>query len=121
MDQLNRLTNAEERGQPGSIPWHAQTAGATVAAFQPRSEGLSPAEVQRRLERHGYNRMPEGVRRSAFTRFFAHFNNVLIYVLFAAATVTALLGHWVDTLLVLEGGKRLWGDAGLRKPAFERH
>ena len=34
-------------------------------------------------------------------RFLAHFNDVLIYVLLAAAVLTAVMGHWVDTLVIL--------------------
>ncbi len=34
-------------------------------------------------------------------RFLAHFNDVLIYVLLAAAALTAIMGHWVDTTVIL--------------------
>ncbi len=34
-------------------------------------------------------------------RFLAQFENLLIYVLIAAAAVTAALGHWVDTGVIL--------------------
>jgi magnesium-transporting ATPase (P-type) len=34
-------------------------------------------------------------------RFLAHFNDVLIYILLAAAVVTGAMGHWVDTLVIL--------------------
>jgi magnesium-transporting ATPase (P-type) len=37
----------------------------------------------------------------AWLRFLAHFNDVLIYVLLAAAVLTAVMGHWVDTLVIL--------------------
>ena len=30
-------------------------------------------------------------------RLLRQFNNLLLYVLMAAATVTAFMGHWVDT------------------------
>ncbi|PVE25453.1 carbonate dehydratase [Microvirga sp. KLBC 81] len=101
MDQVNRLNHVDGRRPPGSIPWHAETAEATVAAFETCPEGLNSDEVRRRLELHGYNRMPEGERRSALSRFRAQFNHVLIYVLLGAATVTVLLGHWVDTAVIL--------------------
>ncbi|SCY93114.1 HAD-IC family P-type ATPase [Microvirga guangxiensis] len=87
--------------QPEPTPWHAATASGTLAAFGTRHEGLNPAEVRRRLERHGYNRMPEGERRTALSRFLSQFNNVLILVLLAAAVVTALLGHVIDTSVIL--------------------
>ena len=34
-------------------------------------------------------------------RFFKHFNDALIYVLLAAAVITGVQGHWIDTALIL--------------------
>ena len=34
-------------------------------------------------------------------RFAQQFHNILIYVLLGCAAVTALLGHWVDTAVIL--------------------
>ena len=34
-------------------------------------------------------------------RFLLHFHNLLIYVLLVSAFITALLGHWVDTTVIL--------------------
>ncbi|HEU6441420.1 MAG TPA: HAD-IC family P-type ATPase, partial [Microvirga sp.] len=101
MDQVDMRDRADEPRQLGFVPWHAESVAATLAAFDADSDGLRSAEVRRRLERYGYNRMPEGEGRSALVRFLAQFNNVLIYVLLAAAVVTALLGHWVDTAVIL--------------------
>ena len=39
--------------------------------------------------------------RSAWTRLFAQFHNVLIYVLLAAGVVTLLLGHVVDASVIV--------------------
>jgi magnesium-transporting ATPase (P-type) len=64
-------------------------------------QGLSAAEARHRLARHGPNRLPAAKGRHPLLRFAAQFNNVLIYVLLAAATVTALLGHAVDTGVIL--------------------
>ncbi|SCY97324.1 cation-transporting P-type ATPase [Microvirga guangxiensis] len=85
----------------GASPWHAGSVEATLAASDAKPEGLSVAEVSRRLDLHGYNRMPEGKRRSALSQFLSQFHNVLIYVLLGAAAVTALLGHWVDAAVIL--------------------
>lgn len=63
--------------------------------------GLSEAEAQRRLAVHGPNRLPAGRRRSALMRFALQFHNVLIYVLLAAAFVTALMQHWIDTAVIV--------------------
>jgi N-methylhydantoinase A/oxoprolinase/acetone carboxylase beta subunit len=63
--------------------------------------GLSEAEAERRLAVHGPNRLPAGMRRSALMRFALQFHNVLIYVLLAAAFVTALMQHWIDTAVIV--------------------
>ncbi|WP_018408039.1 HAD-IC family P-type ATPase [Methylocystis rosea] len=63
--------------------------------------GLSKAEAERRLAVHGPNRLPAGRRRSALLRFALQFHNVLIYVLLAAAFVTALMQHWIDTAVIV--------------------
>ncbi|MGJ0453856.1 MAG: HAD-IC family P-type ATPase [Methylocystis sp.] len=63
--------------------------------------GLSEAEAERRLAVHGPNRLPAGRRRSPLMRFALQFHNVLIYVLLAAAFVTALMQHWIDTAVIV--------------------
>ena len=62
--------------------------------------GLASEEAERRLEEHGANRLPERVAKSALTRLLLQFHNVLIYILIAAAVVTALLGQWIDTAVI---------------------
>jgi magnesium-transporting ATPase (P-type) len=81
--------------------WHALAAEEALACLESRPEGLSEAEAQQRLAVHGPNRLPPPQRRSPLRRFLAQFHNVLIYVLLAAAVITALLGHWVDCGVIL--------------------
>ena len=76
--------------------WHAEDTEKAFATLQTSSEGLSNEEVADRLARFGPNRLTETKSRGPLLRFFAQFHNVLIYVLIAAAIVTALLQHWVD-------------------------
>ncbi|HEY9056219.1 MAG TPA: cation-transporting P-type ATPase [Aurantimonas sp.] len=63
--------------------------------------GLGSEEAAVRLHTHGRNCLLEPPRRSTLLRFLGHFHNVLIYVLIAAAVVTAALQHWVDTGVIL--------------------
>lgn len=76
---------------------------ATIAAELETSleNGLSELEAAERLERFGPNRLPEPPRESLLIRFLKHFNDILIYVLFASALVTLVLGHYVDTAVIL--------------------
>jgi magnesium-transporting ATPase (P-type) len=84
-----------------SLPWHARTAEEVLAALETPESGLDQAEAEARLARHGPNALPEAGRRSALRRLLAQFENVLIQILLVSAAVTALLGHWVDTSVIV--------------------
>ncbi|WP_407692420.1 cation-transporting P-type ATPase [Rhabdonatronobacter sediminivivens] len=64
-------------------------------------KGLSASEAAARLDKHGPNKLPEAERRSTLMRFVVQFHNVLIYVLLGAALIKALMGHWIDTGVIL--------------------
>ena len=80
---------------------HAVDAAAVLDALGAGETGLTRAEAAARLEKHGPNRLPEPARRPVAVRFLLHFNNVLIYVLLGSAVITALLGHFIDTGVIL--------------------
>ncbi|WP_165041499.1 cation-transporting P-type ATPase [Dysgonomonas sp. ZJ709] len=65
------------------------------------TKGLSQDEAVQRLNQFGENILPEKKKVSKLIRFLKHFNDILIYILFIAAIVTALLGHYVDTVVIL--------------------
>lgn len=81
--------------------YHALSVSDALAAIGSSPEGLPSAEVSRRRELHGANRLPEPPHRNALLRFLSHFNNLLIYLLLASAIVTAVLGHAVDSGVIL--------------------
>ena len=81
--------------------WHNQTSDETLAAFETSRDGLSDEEANLRLQTFGPNKLPESAERSLLLRFLSHFHNILIYVLIGAASITALLGHVVDTFVII--------------------
>src|SRR6056297_2034359 len=81
--------------------FHALTQDEALSHLRSHPDGLSGDEAGTRLAAHGANRLPDPPRRSAALRFLTQFHNVLIYVLIAAALVTAALQHWVDTGVIL--------------------
>ncbi len=87
-------------GREPDIPWHAQSAGEIFAALQTGPDGLAADEALARKERFGPNRLPATRKRSEILRFLAQFNNLLIYVLLAAALLAVLIGHLVDAAVV---------------------
>ena len=65
--------------------------------LQTSRDGITMEEAQARLQRHGYNRLSEKKRRNPLLRFLLHFHDLLIYVLLAAAAVTAFMHEWLDS------------------------
>ena len=80
---------------------HALTAADVLASLDSTQAGLSSDEAARRLSSHGPNRLPEPTRDGAVKRFLKHFDDVLIYILLAAATLKAALGDWIDFWVIL--------------------
>ncbi|MFW6060378.1 MAG: cation-transporting P-type ATPase [Phycisphaeraceae bacterium] len=83
------------------VAWHARDAAETLRALESSDEGLDLSQVQQRQQTHGPNRLRPPGQRSPWARFFRQFHNVLIYVLLGAALITALLGEWIDTGVIL--------------------
>ncbi|MEH6499734.1 MAG: cation-transporting P-type ATPase, partial [Pseudoalteromonas distincta] len=83
-----------------SSDWHAKTADQVRETLAVPAEGLNAEQVDLRLKEYGRNLLTGSKPRPMWLRLLAQFNNLLIYVLMAAVTVTALLGHWLDTAVI---------------------
>lgn len=82
--------------------WHALEAEDVIKELNSDEEkGLSKDVVSQHLEEYGENKLPEKKKESKVIRFFKHFNDILIYILFVAAIISAILGHYVDTIIIL--------------------
>lgn len=101
---MSKMMNPQNIPPTSGSP-HRQAYQQTVAQIleqkQTKAEGLSQAEAADRLQRLGPNALPQKKGKPAWLRFMAHFNDVLIYILLAAAVMTAVMGHWVDTAVIL--------------------
>jgi len=91
---------AQQRADPPR-DWHAVPAAGALAAFGTAVEGLGADEAARRTARYGPNCMPAPHKPRRLVVFLRQFNNPLIYVLLACAVVTAVLGHWADSAVIL--------------------
>jgi magnesium-transporting ATPase (P-type) len=86
----------------GETPaWHALGTDEVLDRLASGPDGLTAEEAARRLARHGPNRVETHRPPSAWRRLLAQLDNVLIYVLLGAAAVTAALGEWLDTGVIL--------------------
>ena len=80
---------------------HAEPARAVLDVLESTPSGLTAEEAARRLASHGPNRLPAPERPSVLRRILGHFQDVLIYILLAAAVLKALLGDWIDFGVIL--------------------
>lgn len=93
------MTNKKEQQD---VLWHSIDISEGLTKLTTNAtKGLSEQEADDRLSRYGENVLPEKKKESKLLRFFKHFNDILIYILLIAAVVTAVLGHWVDTIVII--------------------
>ncbi|MBU4244864.1 MAG: HAD-IC family P-type ATPase, partial [Proteobacteria bacterium] len=82
--------------------WHYRE-GDEVAALlsvDPKT-GLDQFETEQRLKRFGENVITGKRSKTALERFLLQFHQPLVYILIAAGVVTALLGEWVDSFVIM--------------------
>jgi len=79
---------------------HAKTAEEVMSALGSSSGGLSEGEARERLARFGRNAL-EDERSSKLEVLLRQFRSVLVYVLLAAAALTAVLGEWQDFSMII--------------------
>ena len=101
MTKMIKTNNTTPSGDVAPRRAYQQTVDAVLAQKKSHVDGLSAAEAAERLQTFGPNALPEKKGKPAWLRFLAHFIDVLIFVLLAAAALTAVMGHWVDTLVIL--------------------
>jgi Ca2+-transporting ATPase len=63
--------------------------------------GLSGSEAEKRLEKYGLNKLPEAEGISRLKILLHQFTSPLIYILIVAAVVTAFLGEYIDTGVIV--------------------
>ncbi|WP_182113926.1 MULTISPECIES: HAD-IC family P-type ATPase [unclassified Actinotalea] len=81
-------------------PW-SLPAPEVLDAVESSSSGLPAAEAGRRLERDGRNELPEPPKPSVLRRLLRQYDDVLIYILVAAAVLKGLTQDWVDFVVIV--------------------
>ena len=82
--------------------WYLKTADETARELEvDLSVGLSSAEAKRRREEYGPNALAGKKKKPLFKRFIEQINDTLIYILLAAAVVSAVLGEVSDAVIIL--------------------
>jgi Ca2+-transporting ATPase len=81
---------------------HAQRLDDLLTSLEvDRERGLSAREAALRLERYGANQLAEAPPEPVWRKLIAQFQDLVIWILIAAALVSGALGEWVDALAIL--------------------
>jgi Ca2+-transporting ATPase len=81
---------------------HSQTVAEVLEALGTDSAaGLDAAEVQHRLVACGPNCLEEMARRRWWAGLAAQFNQIVVWILIAAALISGLLSDWTDAVAIL--------------------
>ncbi|WP_409623347.1 cation-translocating P-type ATPase [Tepidimonas sp.] len=81
--------------------WHALDGDAVLQHLHTAARGLSAADAATRLEHHGENRLAETPPVPLWRRVARQFDNLLIWVLLAAAAITVAIGHGIDAVVIV--------------------
>jgi magnesium-transporting ATPase (P-type) len=81
--------------------WHSCNIASVFQQVSSTADGLSQYYAEQHLKKYGANRLTPAKKKGPLTRLLAQFHNVLIYVLLASGGITALLGHGVDSGVIM--------------------
>ncbi|MGZ8873905.1 MAG: cation-translocating P-type ATPase [Halobacteriota archaeon] len=80
--------------------WHARSLEETFNLIGSSPQGLTQAEVAKRLSTVGTNELPQGKKPNKLLVFLRQFQSPLIYILIVAAVITLFFGSFVDSLVI---------------------
>lgn len=83
------------------ILWYNIPVKLCFKLLKSRETGLNKREVNLRLKKFGYHKLPEERRLTWFEIFLAQFKNPLVYILVIAAAITLMLKEYIDLAVIL--------------------
>ena len=112
-DELLRLLKIEEEGRARSF--RLLTKEEIYAEIDTSDEGLTEAEVHKRLHKYGHNRLKKLRRTSLVTRFLRNFTNLLAILMWVGSVLAFLVkmpavGWAIITVIVINALFSFWQE-----------
>ncbi len=103
---MDKHTNYEcgpipEGGNFSMSQFFMKTSREVLDELEATDRGLVSEDIEKRREQYGYNELAEGKRKTAFEVFFEQFKDFLVIILIAAAVISAFLGKFESTIVIL--------------------
>lgn len=83
------------------MSWHTRSPKEVLKDLKSSENGLSDEEVQKRFAKYGKNVLRKYKRKSRLRVLLGQFNSLLIWILVVAAIVSAVIGHWIDAIVIM--------------------
>lgn len=94
--------NSSDPFEVKTTAWHSLTSDEALSKLKSsQSEGLSKAEVEKRLKTYGENKLEEAPPISIWTMLWAQFNDFVIWLLIGASVISAFLSEWVEASAIM--------------------
>ncbi len=90
-----------QRDSDRDLPWHALASDAVRVRAGTSPGGLDAAEAARRLELFGPNELAAATSASWVVVLLAQLRNTLVLILLGAALLSGVLGHTVESVVIL--------------------
>lgn len=85
-----------------SVKWHTLEIEETLERLRVSAEtGLTRAEVEKRRETFGLNKLKEAPPTTIWEMLWGQFKDFVVLLLIAAAVISALLGDWVESAAIM--------------------
>ncbi len=81
-------------------PWHTLDQREIWRETHSSGEGLTQEEASGRLARQGFNELSEGKKKTWLMIFLAQFGDFMIWILMASATISLILGEYIDAAII---------------------
>lgn len=95
-----RSTAASKAARTSTSPWHFSPLSEVLEQLGVDGSGLTSSEAERRLHKHGPNRLPERPPRPVWHIVLGQFRSPLIYILLIAAVASIALGDVKDASFI---------------------
>ncbi len=100
VDQQVTAVGNESRGV--ATEWHALSAEDALRRLETHpADGLTNEQAAARLQQYGHNELKEKPRPTFLQLVIAQLNNFIIILLLVAVVISALLGDWVEAIVIL--------------------
>ena len=81
--------------------WYALKAEEVLKHLEVQNDGLSSAEVEKRLQHYGPNQLKEAPRPGFLALLWGQLNNFVVILLIVASVISALLGDYIEAAAIM--------------------